>query len=414
MGSGRVQSVTVDDPRPTTRRYRALGALCILGLAALVLGAPGPQPASANTHRVASASLLDDPAFNASLEEGLELLYNLDLTAAERHFRRLAQRHPGHPVGPLLTILGDWWRILLDPEDTSRDTRVLAALEETLRRAEARQARDRRDLDGRFLQATALALRARLRSLRGEWIPAAYDGRRALALIRALHEERPDNYDLYLGLGLYDYFAEALPERHAIFRPLRAFFPRGDKDRGLRHLRLASRLGRLSRVEAGYFLVQIHYHFEADYDRSLYHVRWLRQRYPGNALFHTLEGRVQARWGRCWEGGPILEEVLRRHYGGLEGYTASQAEQALYYLSHCDMRHRRYDAALARLDELERIAGPRGSSFRSLVHLRRGMAFDAQGQRTAAVAQYRRTLQLPDSASAHERARQFLRQPYTG
>jgi hypothetical protein len=391
----------------TLPMMRALRKILVLASLALMLD-PGVAGGSARP-----PSVVEDPFFQAQLEEGLERLYNLELAEAELRFRRLALRYPGHPAGPLLLILGDWWRMLLDVEDRSRDARIQAAIAETLQRADRRLARDAKDLDGRFMKATALALRARLRSLRGEWLAAAQDSRRALGLVRDIHQELPDNYDLYFGLGLYDYFSVAIPERYAALRPLRPLFPPGDRDQGLRRLRIASQMGQLSRVEAGYFLVQIYYHFEEDYERSLQHTRWLRQRYPGNALFHTMEGRIQSRWGRCRQAVPILEDVVALHRRGQEGYTASQAEQALYYLSRCEMRDGGYARALTHLEELERIAGPRGSSYRVLVHLQRGMTYDVQQRRGAAIAEYRQALRLPDSAQAHDRARQYLRNPFT-
>lgn len=378
-----------------------------------VLLSPAPTPAEDGTGDP-TPSILDDPVFTARLGPALDRLYDFDLTAAEAELAALAARHPGHPAGPLLAALADWWRTLVDPHDRSRDEAIEARIDEVLAAADARLQIDPEDADGLFFRAAALALRGRIGSLRGRWISAAWDGKRALALVRRLAAREPDNTDLLFGLGAYDYCAEAVPARYPIFRPLVPFFPEGDRERGLAALERVKRDGRFAHTEAAWLLAQLNYLFEDDRAGSLEQLHWLRARYPDNPLFHAFEGRVHARWHDCRRAEAVYGAVLDRAAAGRAGYAEAQEIEAHYQLGRCAVETGRFGAAAPHLSEVERLtAGDRPDSpYRTLAQLRLGMAADGLGERSAAVRHYRAALALPDAAEAHERARRYLRRPY--
>lgn len=394
----------------------------LLATVLLVLLAPAGLPALPGLARLpggldgaaAPRSLLDDPAFTAALDRGLRHLYDLDFDAAETIFTGLAAAHPGHPVGPLLEALPTWWQILLDEDDRSHDGAFLAAMDEVERRAEARLAADADDPDGLFFKAAALAFRGRVRSLGGAWIPAAWDGRRAMKLVRRLAELQPDNPDLAFAFGLYDYFADVIPDRYPIFKPLVPFFPRGERRRGLAELERAADHGRFARTEAAWYLAQIHLSFEDDPAASLPYLARLRLAYPDNALFHSFERRVELRLGECGQASATSREILARHARGAVGYGDLFAAKANYALARCAMEAHRWGEALAPLAELERLTAgaPGAASYYVLGHLRRGMVLDALGRRGEAVSEYRTVLRLPDAAGAHKAARSYLKRPF--
>ncbi|HEX2254896.1 MAG TPA: tetratricopeptide repeat protein [Thermoanaerobaculia bacterium] len=359
-------------------------------------------------------SLLADPAFQARAESGLAELYAMRFAAADAEFAAIAGRHPDHPVGPFLGALTTWWRILRDPADTSHDARLLAAMEEALARADRRLERDRHDVDGKFFRGAALAFRGRLRSMRGEWLPAAYDCKRALKLVREVVEDDPRNADLYFGIGLYDYFGEVLPERYPLLRPATLFLPAADRQRGIARLTRVARDGRYVQTEAAWFLLQIQFFFERDYRESLRWSGWLRRTHPGNSLFHEMHGRVLLAAGRTAEARREFETVLERLAAGSPAYTVAQAERAHYSLAVAAMRRGDHRQALRHLESLDALTARRDDDvpLRVLGRLRRGMCFDALGKRSTAVALYRQVLAMDDSAGAHDRAKELLQRPY--
>lgn len=361
-------------------------------------------------------SILDDEQFRLEAQRGLGLLYDMDFAAASAVFAGIAQHYPDHPAGPFLQALGPWWQIQIDPSDESRDDAFLDSMETVIDRCDKRLKKNREDLDALFFRAGAHALRGRLHSDREHWLRAARDGQKALRYLQEVRKRDPENPDLLLGIGAFDYLADVVPQKHPILKPFAALFPRGNRQRGLWELAQAVEKGQFVSTEAAFTLLQIHFIFEEDYATSLHYVRWLRERHPENSLFHIFEGRAFARLGMWGEARRILGEVADRQAAGRPGYQKDIAELALFMLGRDGVRRGEYREALDVFDRLERLPkiGKRESVYRSYGRLWRGMALDAMGQREEALRYYKQVkgAKIPDSA--RDMARTYIKAPYQG
>jgi tetratricopeptide (TPR) repeat protein len=384
-------------------------SICLVLL--LALGAALPAKA-------APKSILDDPAFQEDAMRGLDRLYMLDFTGAQAAFSTISARYPDHPVGPLLLALPDWWEIQLNPDDESRDKAFFDAMEQVLKRSDRRLKRNRGDLDALFFKAGAHAFRGRLYADRKHYLRAARDGQKALKYFQEVRKRDPNNPDLLLGAGLFDYLADVVPKQYPILKPFARLFPRGDKERGLRELHEAMERGRYVSTEASFSLLQIYYFFEKDYATSLHYARLLRERYPGNSVFHLFEGRAYARLNLWGEARRVLGEVAEKQASGENGYTGNVAEPAFYLLGRDGVRGKRYAEALEVLDRLEELpkTGKQESTYKVYGRLYRGMALDAMGQRQEALRWYQQVLAARGSGNdkARDQAKGFLKQPFQG
>ena len=380
----------------------------IVGLAVAFL--PGFAPVQAQP----GGSIFDDPVVQAEVSEGLDRLYNMEFETAARRFEHIARRYPKHPAGPFLEALNIWWKILPDLSDDTHDAAFYAAMEEVIERSDRLLKQHPDAFDAMFFKGAALGFRGRLRSNRGEWLKAARDGLRAMDYVLDVVKREPDVADYAFGKGMYDYYAVAIPKKYPLLKPLMLFFPDGDQERGIEALQRTVRDGQFIRTEAAYFLLQIYYLFENDFEQSIRYATWLRERYPGNSFFHTIEGRVYARWGRWGQAIPVFEEIYARHTAGRTGYNASLAGQALFFMARGRMAYGEYEAALQHLDALQEPAIREAVDypFVTMGRLYAGMAHDALGRRSQAVASYREALTAKDWSNAHERARQYLEMPY--
>lgn len=398
--------------RATDRERRTRGAwrrrlvlvLLLLGLA----------PFAGRSQNDAARSVLEDPFVRSEAKRGLDLLYNMQFTEAAVLFERIDARFPNHPIGPFLLALNTWWKILLDLSDTSHDEAFYAAMDEVIDRSDRLLMQDGDHFDAMFFKGAALGFRGRLRSNRGAWLKAARDGIRAMDYVLGVAEEKPENDDYAFGKGIYDYYAAVVPDRYPFVKPVMVFFPKGNRQRGLRELERTAQDGYYIQTEAAYFLLQIYYLFEQDFDKSVHYASWLREHHPGNAFFHAFEGRVYARWGRWLKARTIFSDVLDRYEAGAPGYAAGTADQALYYLARSYMTYSDYRTALTYLMRLEALTArsPDDTYFKVLGRLRQGMCYDALGQRAIAEARYESVLQMTDYAGAHDRARRYLMTPF--
>jgi tetratricopeptide (TPR) repeat protein len=380
-----------------------------LALPVLFLGVLTAAPALARPW-----TILDDAEFRVEAQAGLDHLYDMDFNGAGALFAGISKRYPDHPVGPFLEALSPWWQIQVNVLDESRDAAFFHAMDEVLDRCKHRLRKDPQDLDGLFFEAGAHALRGRLYADRGSWFRAARDGQKALSALQDLRKRDPQNPDLLLGVGLFDYLADVVPKQHPFLRIFTHFFPKGSRERGLAELSQAMEKGRFVSTEAAFSLLQIYFVFEDDYATSLHYARLLRDRYPDNSLFHVYEGRSFARLNLWDDARRSLEEVAERQAEGRPGYRDEVAEQALYLLARDAVRRRQYAEALDFLLRLERQPqhGREESVYKTLGRLYRGMALDALGQRDEALRFYRLVRSAKGPDSAREIAKNLIKTPY--
>ena len=388
-------------------RYIALRALVVLLLAWIAF--PGEALAQRR-----GTSVLDDPDVQREAQRGLSLLYDMQFEEAARIFERIDRQHPKHPIGPFLLALNTWWKILIDLSDTSHDDAFFDEMKDVIKRSDRLLKRDRDNFDAAFFKGAALGFRGRLRSNRGDWFKAAMDGKNAMKYVLRVAEKDPQNDDYVFGKGIYDYYADVIPDRHPFVKPVMVFFPNGDRERGLRLLKRTAREGQFIQTEAAYFLAQIYYIYERDLVKTSEYVDWLRREHPNNSFFHTLEGRVLARRNRWEEARDVFGEVLARYREKQTGYNAATAEQALYFVARADMVYGDYQPALRHLRQLDALAARTNKEtyFKVLGRLRQGMAYDALGERDLAVAKYREVLSMKDWSGAHDRAKQYVERPF--
>lgn len=376
----------------------------------------GVSKADAQTASAAAPyeTVLDDSLVITVGAEALDFVYNMQFEEARQRIARIDAAYPNHPIGPFLYGLERWWNVLLDYTDESHDKAFYKALDDVIDRSDRLLKRDKDNFDAWFFKGAALGFRGRLRSNRGQWFKAARDGKGAMDYVFKIAEHDTANADFAFGKGVYDYFAWAVPRKYPVVRPLMGLFPRGDRDRGLTSLDRTATDGLFIKAEATYFLFQIFYFYEPNFERSLDYITRLHERYPANPLFHGHLGRVYARWGRWVEAEAVFSALLERYRAGQFGYTNTLAEQAFYYLARSHMMHREFEEARDYLVQLDFLtsAYEGDTSFKTLGQLRLGMVFDALGQREAAVLRYRKVLDLKDYTGAHQRARRYLDQPY--
>lgn len=376
----------------------------VLGLVLLLLPASG------------SGQWLADTAAQAHLRRGIDCVYNLAFDSARVEFRAITRSHPDHPAGHFFLAAVEWWRILIDLDNTARDENFLTMLDQVIELCDRRLDADEHDVAALFFKGGALGFQGRLHGNRGDWVKAANAGREALPIIREAYALAPENADVLFGIGIYNYYAAVVPEQYPLVKPLMLFFPAGDKAKGLSQLRKASEAAQYANVEASYFLLQTLYNYEGRAEEALPIAERLFTTYPRNAVFHRLVGRCQASLNRTADAESTWTEAIRRVNSGGTGYSAAVEREARYYLGVSAMLERRTEAALEQLyrcDELSRTLDTDGASgFMVLANLKIGMLYDLQAKRALAVEQYNKVLKMNDFQKAHDQARMYLKSPF--
>jgi len=360
---------------------------------------------------------LDDPILEQRLLRSIDKLYNYEFDGADSDFTEVIRSRPDHPVGYFFRAMVQWERIISNFDDESQDDKLYQMLDVVIEMCEKRLDEHPNDVAAMFFNGGAVGFRGRLRANRGKWLGAANDGMVALPLVRKAYELEPNNYDVLLGIGIYNYYASVVPERYPFVKPAMLFFPSGDRKKGLEQLRQASQKAKYAKVEAMYFLMQNYFVYEKDYANALELARKLHAKYPNNSMFHRYVGRCLVSTGYLGEAKDIFVDIEKRCSKKQLGYDTYDAREAYYYLGKFDFMAGRFDAALNNLyrnDELSRkIDKDEPSGFMSLGNLLIGMIYDIQGKRQDAMQQYKKVLAMKEYEDSHTESKKYLEKPYT-
>jgi hypothetical protein len=316
------------------------------------------------------------------------------------------------PACDLLRATALWWRIQLDPNDTSRDAQFRSTADAVVVSMERWTAREPKRADAWFFLGGAYGLRVQFRVLRAERLAAARDGKRIKdALERSLALD-PNLHDAWFGIGLYHYYADVAPTALKFLRWM-LFLPGGNKVEGLREMLRARDRGELLRGEADFQLQVIYLWYEQDYEEALRLLEGLRARYPHNPLYLQSIAEVQ--------------DVYRHdHAASLDAWRALFAQARQKRVALPEMIESRARMGIAAeldalaetdlaIDQLRALTDARPASpygIEALARYRLGAAYDRMGARAQAEAAYQAAIAAapagdPDGVKA--KAREGLR-----
>jgi tetratricopeptide (TPR) repeat protein len=365
---------------------------------------------------VSHSQWLEDRVIDERVQHCIDELYNFEFTQAESDISEVIKLRPDHPVGYFFRAMVQWERIISKFDDESQDEKLYELLDSVVDICEKRLDKNPEDVAAMFFKGGAVGFRGRLRANRGKWLGAANDGIVALPLVRKAFKLQPYNYDVLLGIGIYNYYAAVIPSRYPYVKPIMIFFPSGDRITGLEQLRQASLHAKYAQVEATYFLMQNYFTYEKDYTQALELARKLHEKYPNNSMFFRYLGRCLVSTGYLGEANDIFVDIINRYTHQQVGYDTYDAREAYYYIGKFEFLAGRFDAALKNLyacDEISRkLDKEESSGFMSLGNLIVGMIYDIQGKRQYAILQYKKVLAMKEYENSYQDAKKYLQQPY--
>lgn len=365
---------------------------------------------------VLSSQWITSPEFDAQAQRGIAAVYNLEFEKAEIEFSSLSKNYPSHPAGKFFLGMIDWWKILMTIDDESRDEIFIKKMDEVIDLCDSILNHNENDIAALFFKGGALGFQGRLRANRSSWIKAANNGRQALPIVQKAYKIAPDNFDILLGIGIYNYYASTIPEKYPIVKPVMVFFPTGDKKKGIEQLTLASEKAKFASLEAKYFLLQLSFNYERQFDKAYELSFSLFKQFPDNVVFHRYVGRSSFVLSKFGESMSVFSDILDRCENDRRGYNNFVKREAVYYLGMISMNLSNFEQALKYFyscDELSRILDQDdGSPFMTMTNLRIGMIYDIQKKRNYAVMQYQKVQKMKKFENSYELAQQYLKNPY--
>src|SRR5262252_1040296 len=195
-------------------------------------------------------ALYDDPTADRLIRTATDATYHLRFNEARSAALELQKRYADHPAGFLIMAETYWWEAQADPNNQKIEDGYYRAQKLAEDKAEAAVKA------GKYSQPEVLAYLASAHgsyarfevTQKGSFYRAMRAGMRAHKYAEEVYSLDKTYYDIYVGLGAFNYFAGTLP---SVIKPFAWLMgAHGDKDLGVKQLETAMEKGRYSRTEA--------------------------------------------------------------------------------------------------------------------------------------------------------------------
>ncbi len=420
------------------RSFAALVAATLL-LSAIGFGQLQPtssridQPATDSGNAAASSGALP-PEVMELRREGHEALYNLDSTTAALKFEEIRRVAPHHPAGDLYLATMLWLGHLNKTrrlqsglygsgssfyadadkakegsEGDAVDAEVDRAFREKMAQAKTKAlalvARNKNDADALYYLGAYYGVMAGYEaSVARKFFSAMRNGSRCVDAHEKVLKLKPEYYDAYLSIGVYDYIAGSLPFGYKLMASMVGV--RGNKKRGIGRMQTIIENNAPTADDARILLVAI-FRNEKRYDDALALLDQLSSKYPRSYLIKLERASALVTLNRLDEAYAVFDGLLKD----------PAAATAL------DLVHYQYAEALARNKEHRRAAAEFAAvcqvemgdaNLATVSRLRAAQMYDLAGARQEALAQYKEVLARPNVYDTKQQAEKGLNRPFMG
>ena len=350
------------------------------------------------------------------IEKGIRFIYHLKFDSAEMQFKKVIRSEPKNPEGYFFYVLVEWWKINLDKSVETHDDEFYDRVEKVIDVADDIIDENEHDVNALFYKGGALGYRGLVRSLRDSWLKAAEDGKEALNLLKKASELNPNNKDALLGIGIYNYFAEYVPERYPIVKPLLIIFPEGDKIKGLFQIKEAAANSKFGQYEARFILAYLFLKYEKNFYESEAYSRDLFNEFPENPVFEKYLYNSYVGLGKWYEAIKGWDTVLQKNLNNQPGYNnLSLQREANYYIAlSLSKLNKILDAEkyLLRSEEITKIIDEDDTAFGVFTYLLLGMLNDVKGNRDLAKMHYDKVLSMKNFKNSRAEAERLKKSGY--
>ncbi|NOT60068.1 MAG: hypothetical protein HOP19_07570 [Acidobacteria bacterium] len=405
-----------------------------LMLALMLIYAPHAkaQPATpTTTEATATATAALPPDVIKLRDEGNTALFNVDYATARTKFEAIQKQLPQHPAGDLYVAIATWLESLYrqrrlqtnlygedsnfyagaDQKDEKTegdavDPVVDKAFRERIQSAKLKALtlvnKDKKDPYALYFLGAVHAITASYEATTArKFFAAMRNGSRAVDLHQKALDLKPDLYDANLSIGTYHYILGKLPWGLKALAAIGGM--RGNKQKGLAEIQTVIDKG-ANADDARVVLLAI-YQVEKRPEDALAVLSTLADKYPHNSLFRLEHANSLVGLKRFDQAYKIYEALL-------------QDPQAA---GIADLAHYQYGEALAASKEYVRAAAQYLSvpqtktaeaNLITVALLRAAQAYDLDGKRNEALAQYKAVLARPNVYDTREQAERGLKQVY--
>jgi hypothetical protein len=278
--------------------------------------------------------LLKSPLAQFEATAAINDMYNFKFERANNQFKWFREKYPNHPMPEFLLGLSDWWQMMPNPEDRSKDESVLRQMDLSIEKAKKLFEANPENAEAAFFLSASYAFKSRLHGERKHWLRATSAGKSALNYLKAGKVSKDLSPELLFGEGLYNYYSVWIKDNYAALKPLLLFFKKGDKALGLKQLEDVAGNSFYTRTEAQYMLMRIYRNEENQPLKALPIAEYLAKTFPDNAYFQRYYAGIAYSLAMFEEAERVSKDILQKIDAKQIGYEAISGRYAAFILAY--------------------------------------------------------------------------------
>lgn len=261
----------------------------------------------------AQNSVLSNKETLSKIESGLDSIYNFRFNYSDDVYEYLHEKYSDHPLPPLFKAISIYWQQFpVTPKGPYHQiyieniTKAIAKSEEFLNE-------DPDNTEMLFMSLMARLLVMQYYADNKQSSKVAPYVRKTYKITKKGFSLSDQIQDFQFTTGLYNYYREAYPEKHPVYKPIAYFFPDGNRKLGIKQLEKTWHEGIFLDAESLSFLVYISLNFEGNFHKSSRYTKELHKLYPNNPLFLSYRIRSLLLVKRYNKALPLIQELEREH-----------------------------------------------------------------------------------------------------
>ena len=345
-----------------------------------------------------------------AIREALCAMYDMDFDLAHDLFSSALGEENFHPLAPLGAIATEWMLSQARDGYDRGNQRLLQKLNITLDRYRSRMLLhpDETELD--FYYGTTMGLKARILLYRKEWLGVITSGYNALRYVKKARRVHPDNIDMMLPMGTFNYYVGV----SAGYMKIASWIlnESGSREDGLRMMEEVGRAGNYGNQEARSLLAFVYLYMENDPAKALEHAEFLSDEFPGNVYFQFLVAEAIISLGELEQARTRIDRI-RERLDFLEPFLYREYMLKLHLLDgRMAILTRDYAGAENDLRYVIDNYSLESDIHLGYAYLYLGNLYDMTDRRPEALKCYQVAARLDNRSTACTQARNFINAPF--
>ena len=257
----------------------------------------------------AQESILKDQSTLQKIEYGLDNLYNYQFDTIVDIEQNLNINYPDNPLPPLFHAIRIYWEYFPVTPNSYHHELFIYNISESIQRSEQILEQDDKNNEAAFLNLMGRLLIMQYYADNHQSSKVIPHIRQAYSMVKKGFELNDEIPDFNFSTGLYNYYRDAYPEKHPVYKPIAYFFKEGNKKLGIKQLEDNWKNGIFLDAESLSFLVYISLNFEGNYKKSVKYTRELYKTYPNNPLYISYKIRTLLLLKRYLRAEQLINEL---------------------------------------------------------------------------------------------------------